>query len=328
MKRLFLMLALVAVSAFAEPSFQDMQGLIEQKQFAAAEQGLEVILKNHPDSAKAFYSMAQAQAGLGHLDKAQFALNKARGLDPALKFATEDNVKNLEQAITPQVAKIEKVEESHFWRNLFLAIVALGLITWAGIWWSNRPKKSDNDYTGHTPPRPMPPSPSSEFKSTAPHDAVGVLPTETTNNAASIQNTYTDAYAPRQQVAPVAPTVAPAVTTAPQPTIINNHYGSNNNGNDLLTGVLIGEMISEPRHHTTYVEREVVVERPVYTAPRYEQPIASKTWEDDTPSQPSRSSSWDDDSSSKSSSWSSSSSDSSSSWSSSSSDSSSGSSDW
>ena len=61
MKKILLAFALFAVAAFAEPSFDQMQDLIGQKQFAAAEQGLEVIIQAHPNSAKAYYSMAQAQ---------------------------------------------------------------------------------------------------------------------------------------------------------------------------------------------------------------------------------------------------------------------------
>jgi tetratricopeptide (TPR) repeat protein len=119
---------LMAIAAQAEATFQQIEGLIEQKQYQAAEQGLEGIIANHPNSAKAFYAMAQAQAGLGHLEKAQFALNKARGLDPELKFASSSNIESLQQAITPQTAKIEVVTESHALRNfaLFLLVAAGG----------------------------------------------------------------------------------------------------------------------------------------------------------------------------------------------------------
>jgi hypothetical protein len=122
------------------------------------------------------------------------------------------------------------------------------------------------------------------------------------------------------------------------PAVINNNYGSNSSGGDMLTGVLIGNMIANSGNHSSHtdriVEREVIVERPVYrdTTPSYTPPASQidKSW-DDTPA-PTKSSSWDD-TPSKSSSWDDSSSKTDTSWSDSSSSSSSssdggGSSDW
>ena len=90
MKKLFagLMLMMATATVLAEACFSQIESLIEQRQYGAAAQGLEEIIKNHPQSAKAFYAMSQAQAGLGNLEKAQYALNKAKSLDPALKFAS------------------------------------------------------------------------------------------------------------------------------------------------------------------------------------------------------------------------------------------------
>ena len=158
------------------------------------------------------------------------------------------------------------------------------------------------------------------------------------NDTPAAHDAYADAYAAAYTARSAAKPAAPVyVAPAPQPTIINNHYGSSNSGGgtDLLTGVLIGEALSS-NHHDTYVEREVIVERPVeYRVEReptrtyYEAPARSSTW-DDTPAPSTTSSSWDD-TPSKSSSWDDSSSSSSSSWSDNSSSNSSdsgGSSDW
>lgn len=285
-KSIFIALAFVSSLAFAEPSFQQVEGLIQAQQYSAAEQGLVEIIKNHPQSAKAYYAMAQAQAGLGHQDKAQYALDKARGLDPDLKFASSSNIESLQQAITPQVKKIEVVEESHTLRNtiLVLFIILLGYIAYSVY---RRNKEADDGYksnTGDSTP-PSGPTPS---------------PLYSTNQS----------YA-RAMSTPITP--PSTTTTAPAPTVVNNHYGSSNDG--LLTGVMIGSMMSN--HHDTVI----VEQAPVYvtSAPAYVAPQRDSSW--DTPSAPSKSSSWDDDSSSKkSSSWDdSSSSSSSSSWDSSSS---------
>ena len=335
-----LALAVAAMAALAEPTFDQMQTMIGQKQYSSAAAGLEVIIQNHPQSAKAFYAMAQAQAGLGDLAKAKRALDKARGLDPELKFASEANVKALEQAITPQMAKIEVIEPSHFWRNLILVLIA-ALAGAAFYFYRKKDKPADTPYggLGNVPPKPWPGPAAPEVDSpsdTAYMQEHNLVDTPAATPApAKRGRPLKSSYSSVKPVAPVQSYTPPPA----QPTIINNHYGATNSGGgDLLTGVLIGEALSNNHHghRDTYVEREVIVERPVYrdTTPTYEAPKRSSTW-DDTPAPSTKSSSWDD-TPAKSSSWddsSSSSSSSSDSWSSSSDSSSSsssdsGSSDW
>jgi hypothetical protein len=185
----------------------------------------------------------------------------------------------------------------------------LGAAIGGFVFFRNKNKPADTPYSGTSgiPPAPFPA-----------HDA----PTKSYTNS-SAHNTY----------APLRPSYPPqkqsyASPVPAQPTIVNNYGGSG--GSDMLTGVLVGNMIANSGNHhdhTTYVERD--------TTPTYEAPKRSSSWEDDTPAPAAKSSSWDDtpakssswddtSSSSSSSSWSSSS-DNSSSWSSS--DSSSSSSD-
>ena len=94
MKRAFIIMALVSASAFAEPSFNQIESLIASSQYGAAQSGLEQITQNHPQSAKAFYAMAQAKAGLGNQIGAKESLDRAIGLDPELKFADKNEVQN------------------------------------------------------------------------------------------------------------------------------------------------------------------------------------------------------------------------------------------
>jgi hypothetical protein len=322
MRKLFALLAFVAVAAYAEASFQQVEGFIEQKNYQSAEMALEGIIANHPNSAKAFYAMSQAQAGLGNLEKAQFALNKAKALDPELKFASSSNIESLQQAITPQTAKIEVVEESHFARNMMLFIFALAMAFVIYYFFIRKPDEADDEYrasTGKVPPKSPPP---------APEDKVTAVNSQPLNTATTYQGTST----PHTFNSP-----APAPTSG-HTTVVNN-YGSNNDG--FVTGMLVGEMMTSRPHETVIVEQPVYVERQTYTpVPSYTAPARDTSWDNDSSSSSSsRSSSWDsDDSSSKSSSsWSSSSSsdsswssssDSSSSWDSGSSSSDSGSSDW
>ena len=367
MKRILVAVAfgLMAIAAQAEATFQQIEGLIEQKQYQAAEQGLVGIIANHPNSAKAFYAMAQAQAGLGHLEKAQFALNKARGLDPELKFASSSNIESLQQAITPQVAKIEPVTESHTLRTL-----ALILLVGAGGYFvysvyarkqeeeaaeqaardaelaerlakldaerkrehmemlakqdaerkaelaAEAALKAHKNY-GHErfdPANPDKLKSVKQFKADEAQRALEAQSLALREAQARAERAELDARLARSNAAS-----GPAYAQ-PTQTVVHTNSGSN----DMLTGILVGNMLSNSGHHhdtERTVIRETVreVETPV-KAPRSSwddidtTPSKSSTW--DTPA-PSRSSSWDDSSSKSSSSWSSSSSDSSSSWSSS-----------
>ena len=368
-------LSLASLTSHAEATFEQIQGLIEQHQYQAAEQGLEVIIKNHPQSAKAFYAMAQAQAGLGNQEKAKKALDIATGLNPTLDFAPSSSVASLKDAITPQVKKIESIEESHFGRDLFLVLLVLTIFGVGGYFWYKAYKRKEEElaemernqverdkreakrmqelaefaakqeaerealrqhknygnerFDPKNPDVLLPKKTKAQLKAEADADCLHRLLSEADADAAQklrqAQYQLEIAEAKRNEAEALAR--GQSAWARQQPTTVVH-----NSGNDMLTGVLIGNMLSGSHHdhNTTIIEREVVRETPA--------PSRSSSW-DDTPStsSSSRSSSWDD-SSSKSSSWDSGSSSSSSSWSSSSdsssssswssSDSSSSSSDW
>lgn len=273
---------LLSITAFAEASFDEIQGLINSKNYAAAEAGLEVIIKNHPQSAKAFYAMAEAQAGLGNLEKANKALNLAKGIDPTLKFVSEGSVRSLEQAITPQTAKITYEEPSHFWRN-FTIFVMFCIFGWACyfFWCVYNRKKDDDEGPIRSSGTPKDPSPITPNKPSGFTDPI---------RATSSSTPSATSYTPRPTYTPT-----PTYSAPPTTTVVNNSSGS-----DLLTGMVIGNMLSGSHHdHTTVIEREVVREKS----------SRDSSWDDSSSrssssSSSSRSSSWDDDSSSsKSSSW-------------------------
>jgi hypothetical protein len=364
MKKLLLALLFISGSVFAEATFDQIEGLIQQRNYVAAEQGLEVIIKNHPQSAKAFYAMAQAQAGLGNQEKALKALNIATGLNPTLDFAPASSVASLKQAITPQVSKIEAIEETHTTRNvmMFLVLVVLGFAIWYAYKEHQRSlreaeereaewqARADRDAKRKQEHMEMLAKMDADRKAELAAEAAKEAALKAHKNygherfdpqnpdklktvkrmkeeAAEKQRLFIEAEERRERLAAQARADAAEASArmyrssaqAVQPT---HTTVVNNSSNDMLTGVLIGNMLSGSHHDTTrVVEREVVREVPT--------PSRSSSW-DDTPSTSSRSSSWDDNSSSKSSSsWSSSSSsDSSSSWSSSSSSDSSSSSSW
>jgi len=337
------MFGLMAIAAQAEATFDQIQGLIEQHQYQAAASGLETIIQNHPKSAKAFYAMAQAQAGLGNLEKANKALNIATGLNPTLDFAPASSVASLKQAITPQVAKIEAVEESHALRNFIYFALFAGFGVAIYFMWGVYNRNKDEEEAAEAERK-------AAFKKSFAEKSTKADPmtAPVSSEGSGYASTADKAMAARTYVPPVAtPAPAPTYTPTPAPvysappthtTVVNNN--SSNDG--LLTGMILGNMMSNHHETTRVVEREVIREVPAPSrgsswddndvSETKTVPSRSSSW-DDTPSRSSsRSSSWDDDSSSRSSSssssWSSSSSDSSSSWSDSSSSSSDSGSSW
>lgn len=316
-----IMFSFFALFANAEPSFNQVQTLIASQEYRAAEKGLEEIIANHPKSAKAFYAMAQAQAGLGNLTKAQHALDKAMGLNPTLDFAPQAAVENLKQAIHPQVAKIEVIEESHFGRNLAILLI-LALAGYVGyVLYDNHQKRVKRQ-------KVLEQEAITKYQEAQKRrfEAQATKPT-TIKVDTPAKPAITASVAPIKRSTPVAttqsapvPEVPVAAHTAPTTTVVHN------SSNDLLTGVLIGNMLGSNNHNhssTREVVRETVREVPAPSS-TWDTPDvkpAKSSW-DDAPSTTTRSNSWED-SSPSSSSWSSSSSDSSSSWSDSSSSSSS-----
>jgi len=359
-----LVLGIASMTAYAEASFDQIQMLIQQQNYSAAEKGLEEIIRNHPKSAKAFYAMAQAQAGLGNQEKAKKALDIATGLNPTLDFAPQSSVASLKEAITPQVKKIESIEESHFWRDFVVGFILFAGVSGFVYVMYNRKKDQEEAERKATEAqveaervealRQVKLREREEYearetlrKQAEQTQAVQQTPPAKKKTKAELKKeadeqvrVEAEREARMQRLRAEAAEEEARITRmrysapAPTTTVVNN------SSNDMLTGVLIGNMIGGSHHNhetTRVVEREVVREVPASRSsswddtPSTSSSSRSSSWDDTSSSSSSRSSSWDDDSSSRnSSSWSSSSSsDSSSSWSSSdSSSSSSSSSSW
>lgn len=332
------MFGLMAIAAQAEATFEQIEGLIQQKNYAAAASGLEVIIQNHPKSSKAFYAMAQAQAGLGNQEKALKALNVATGLNPTLDFAPASSVASLRQAITPQTEKIEAIEESHTVRNIILVLFVFAT---GGIIYTvyRKNKEADEKYEAEIKAIEEKARADREAERKRQHmemlaqqdaERKAELAAEAAlkahknygherfdpanpdklktvaqfkkeqSEAAEKQRLFFEAAELREARARADAAEASArmyrtSAQAVQPTVVH----TNSSGTDMLTGVLIGNMLSGSHHDTTrVVEREVIREVPAKSSSR------DSSW-DDTPSTPSRSSSWDDtpSRSSSSSSW-------------------------
>lgn len=323
MKKLLLVLALFSSLAFAEATFEQVQVLIQQQNYSAAEKGLEEIIRNHPKSAKAFYAMSQAQAGLGNQEKAKKALDIATGLNPALDFAPASSVANLKEAITPQVKKIEAVEESHTGRNIALALLFIVIVAGTVILYKQaKEKEAANKALAQEAERLQAEVDALAEKELVEKEAAQkvlrqhpnysnerfdhrnpdvLLPKKTKAQLKEEQLREANARADRAEDEARTVRMRQQYTHSPAPTVVNN------SGSDMLTGVLIGNMLGGSGHHDTtrIVEREVIREVPATSRDSSwdDSPSKSSSWDDDSSkSSPSKSSSWDDSSSSSSSS--------------------------
>lgn len=129
MKKL-LLIALTTLSLYAEATFEQVQSMIGSGHYKQAVLALTVIDENHPNSSKVQYTLAQAQAGLGNLPAANAALDKALALNPKLDFVPADQVKQLQQAIQPQVKLIKPVPTGPSTWEYLLVVLSFGIIAY------------------------------------------------------------------------------------------------------------------------------------------------------------------------------------------------------
>ncbi len=83
-----LMLVMSAGWALALPSPKDIEAAVGAGQLPQAETMLREVLQAKPQSAKAHYELGQVLARQGKYMEAQQALDQAKSIDPALKFAS------------------------------------------------------------------------------------------------------------------------------------------------------------------------------------------------------------------------------------------------
>lgn len=87
----------------ALPAPHDIEQAVARGQLAQAEQMLREVIAEKPASAKAHYELAQVLAREGHHSQALQAINRARTLDPSLRFAqSPDKFNAIAQAIEQQ----------------------------------------------------------------------------------------------------------------------------------------------------------------------------------------------------------------------------------
>jgi len=104
-KLLLALILLVAASvASAADSPKDVQALIAQGNYPAAEAALRQAVSEHPQSAKAHYVLAEVLAHEGNIGEAKAEADKAAALDPATRFTDPAKFKAFQQKVNQALA--------------------------------------------------------------------------------------------------------------------------------------------------------------------------------------------------------------------------------
>lgn len=235
-----LLIMLFPLIAIAEITPNDVAEKMKAGDTQTAELFTQQILKEHPNSAKAHYYMGQILAIEGKYKRSYQELKEAANLDRSLSFASSpdrfriemDKVKvNLGDAPAPAISSQQ--DSSSHWGLILFILIAGGMICWFFI-----RKKPESDEAKENPYKPTP-SPSSPSGAQANYQSPLK---EAATNSPIMSSTYRPTYAP----------------SYPQPHVVNN-YNSSNDG--LVTGMLLGSMLSDHGHTNTVIDRETIVER-------------------------------------------------------------------
>jgi uncharacterized protein len=133
---LSLVLFLAAASAptlAADPTPQQVYEAARSGHLAEAQQMINQVLRDHPQSGQAHYVAAEVNARLGNLDVARQQLATAQRLEPGLPFASQGAVQALERQLgqggtTFRSAPFERTTRSFPWGWLLLLLGGLALL--------------------------------------------------------------------------------------------------------------------------------------------------------------------------------------------------------
>lgn len=95
----------ISFGALAGPNVKDVENAMRAQNWTGAEQMLNQVLVNKPNSAKAHYLLAQTHEQMGQKSLAASDLERAKAADPSMKFASPGAVSRMEQRLTSQTAR-------------------------------------------------------------------------------------------------------------------------------------------------------------------------------------------------------------------------------
>lgn len=229
--------------ALAEITPNDVVEKMKSGDTKTAEMLTRQILKDHPDSAKAHYYLGQILGTEGDYKAAYAELKKAAQLDKSLSFAASpDKFReqmnkvevNTGRADAPKMS--DQKEGGSGWGKWLILFGLAGLTYW---YVQSRPKKPEPDSERKYTPNPMPSSGSGIYTRTASPRPASPSP------------------APAPRPASYHPGANHPSYVSPAPHVVNNY---NSGGDGLVTGLVLGEMLSD-RGTNTVIERDRVIER-------------------------------------------------------------------
>ena len=125
-----LMAAMLIASGIAlaenAPSIDQVYKAAESGNLAEAQRMMDVVLQQHPDSAKAHFVEAEISAKQGQMDKAASELGTAERLKPGLPFAKPEAVQDLKSRISAHASPVsagnfQPASSGFPWGMLFVA---------------------------------------------------------------------------------------------------------------------------------------------------------------------------------------------------------------
>lgn len=127
-----LLAALLAGNALADamPTPDEIYAAADAGHYAQAEQMIQQVLQQHPDSAKAHYIDAEILSREGKLPQARSELVRAEQLNPALSFAKPAAVHALEASLSVSGAAAAPHRTEFPWGLVLAGLAAIFIVFW------------------------------------------------------------------------------------------------------------------------------------------------------------------------------------------------------
>lgn len=217
--------------AHADPSIDEVYREAHAGHLVKAQEMMREVLRDHPESAKAHYVMADLLAAGGERARAAEHLAIARHLEPGLPFANPESVRELEQRLDESASGHEHAAPStrsswsFGWRSGLALIIGLALIVFV---FSRRPAPITvpaSPANGVAPPSAAPTTPTTPSAS-----GPGLGSALATGFAAGAGIAAGEAVAQRLLDSNEARAPDSTSASAPEPTVENDDLGGDDFG--------------------------------------------------------------------------------------------------
>ncbi len=102
------LLAITAASSWALPSLQQVEAAVKAGDYTGAETMTREVVAAKPNAAKAHYILAELMAHNRELTEAKAELDKAKELDPAIRFTAPEKFNSFQADLDASIARLER----------------------------------------------------------------------------------------------------------------------------------------------------------------------------------------------------------------------------